>query len=116
MLRFNPGRIIALRGINNALTFLMKNGFQRGTANNLLNHNNTSIKEEHLERLCSLLRCTPNDPFEWRPDSKMPVSDDHPLHSLRRSKEIRNPSEFFKELPLEKLEEAQDILDRLKNE
>ncbi len=104
MLYFNPKRVFALRGIPNPLTYLMKNGFGRGTANNLLNFNNRSVKFEHLERLCVLLRCTPNDLYDWKPGKDLVAGDDHPLNALKRTAS-KTPLEFMKELPLEKLDE-----------
>ncbi len=104
MLYFNPKRVFALRGIPNPLTYLMKNGFGRGTANNLLNHMNRSVKYEHLERLCLLLRCTPNDLYDWRPGKDAAVAADHPLQALTR-KAAKSPMEYMKELPLETLDE-----------
>jgi hypothetical protein len=83
---------------------MMKNGFGRGTANNLLNFNNRSVKEVHLERLCVLLNCTPNDLYVWKPDNKLPVAEDHPIRSLARTSS-KTPLEYLKELPLEKLDE-----------
>lgn len=104
MLKFNPRRVLALRGVTQPLTYLMKNGFTRGIANNLLNNNNSSIKEQYIERLCSLLFCTPNDLYDWLPNAQMPLSQDHPLQSLKRDKYI-SPTEYMKEMPLEKLNE-----------
>lgn len=104
MLYFNPKRVFALRGIPNPLTHLIKNGFGRGTANNLLNFTNRSVKYEHLERLCLVLRCTPNDLYDWKPGKDAMATDDHPLHALTRKAE-KSPLDYMKELPLEKLDE-----------
>jgi hypothetical protein len=116
MLKFNPRRIFALRGIQNDLTFLIKNGFGRGTANNILNFNNRSVKTEHIEKLCIMLRCTPNDLYEWKPDSKNVVPDDHPINTLRRSDANATLTEIVKDLPLDKLDRESALLNELKNE
>ena len=116
MLKFNPRRVFALRGIQNDLTLMMKNGFGRGTANNILNFNNRSIKTEHIEKLCVLLRCTPSDLYEWKPDSKTVVPDDHPLHTLRRSENEATLTAIVKDLPLDKLDKVAAFLSELKNE
>lgn len=102
MLKFNPRRVLALRGVTQPLKYLMKNGFTRGVANNLLNDINTSIKERYIERLCELLHCTPNDLYDWKPNAKMPLSEDHPLHGLKRDKFI-SPTEYMKNMPLDNL-------------
>jgi DNA-binding Xre family transcriptional regulator len=115
MLIFNPRRVFALRGINNPLTYMIKNGFGRGTANNLLNFNNRSVKTEHVERLCLLLQCTPNDLHEWRPGRDAVVADDHPLAELRRDRDASTLAELARDLPLEKLNKIGEFLVQLKD-
>jgi len=102
MLKFNPRRVFALRGIDNALTFMMNNGFTRSTASTILNMNTSAAKQQHVERLCVLLSCTPNDLYEWKPDSRVLITKDHPLQSLTRI-HFKDPLEFLKEIPLERL-------------
>jgi DNA-binding Xre family transcriptional regulator len=64
MLTLNLSRVFALRGIEKPYTELVKCGISRPTAHNLLSLRVTSIKYSHLEKICELLNCEPNDLFE----------------------------------------------------
>ena len=116
MLRFNPRRVFRLRGINNDLTFMMKNGFIRSTASNLLNGHTRFVKDEHLEKLCLLLHCTPNDLFDWTPGNDTLTAEDHPLQTLKRGDAPKNITDIVKHLPLDKLDKVEALLQQLKNE
>lgn len=41
---------------------------ERHTLNNIYKGNIKSIKLEHLDKLCYVLNCTPNDLFRYTPD------------------------------------------------
>ena len=61
MMYYNFYKIFDLRGITNPYVFLIDNGFTRGQAYSLRNHRNSGLRIENLEKLCTLLSCTPND-------------------------------------------------------
>jgi len=103
MLTFNPRRVFALRGIENPLTFMLKHGIIRQTANNLLNQQTSMVKIEHLETICRLLNCTPNDLFEWHADANA-LAASHALNDLKRSQTVQGIKEMVKDIPLEKVE------------
>lgn len=115
MLIFNIRRVFALRGIENPLVFMMKNGFIRPTASGLLNRRAASVKFEHLERLCTMLNCTPNDFFEWKTDAKSAIAENHPLHALKRGETVQKFTELLKDIPMEKMEKIETLLSELKN-
>lgn len=115
MLTFNIRRVFTLRGIENPLVFMMKNGFIRPTASGLLNRRAAGIKFEHLERLCALLNCTPNDFFEWRTDAKTALAENHPLQTLKRAETVQKFTELLKDIPMEKMEKIETLLQDLKN-
>ena len=116
MLTFNPRRVFRLRGINNDLTFMMKNGFIRSTASNLLNGYTRYVKDEHLEKLCLLLHCTPNDLFDWTPAANTLTAEDHPLQTLKRGDAPKNIADIVKNIPLDKLDKVEALLQQLKDE
>ncbi len=116
MLSFRPGRVFHLRDVKNPVTFMMKNGINRSTASNLFRGQVTFIRLEHLERLCLLLRCTPNDLLQWTPDKSHAPDAEHPLNSLKREAAARNLAEIVKDFPLDKLDKIEAILEELKNE
>ena len=115
MIFLNVKRLMDLRGIEKPYTFLHRNGFVRATSRTIANGNALEIKLEHIERLCVLLNCSPNDLFEWRPGKDAPpISETHPLRALKREKEVQNISEIVKDMPIEKMEEISEMLNRMK--
>ena len=82
MLTFNPKRIMAMRGIEKVFNYLHKNGFGRSTAYHIANEAVFSIKIEQISKLCVLLNCTPNELFEWYPDTQTVLPENHALKAL----------------------------------
>lgn len=110
MLIFNPSRVMTLRGIENKIGFLVENGFVRATAVNIINGWTGLVKIEHLEKLCALLNCTPNDLFEWRAtDKSLQLSEKHQLKNLQRTA-APSLKEMIRDVPLEKLNEITALL------
>lgn len=116
MLIFNLTRVLDLRGIDNPTGFLLRHGFLRKTASNLANDRVLHIKVAHLEKLCRALNCTPNDLFEWRADDKDAIAESHSLKSLQKSKPATPLSQIVKDIPVDKLDRVEDLLNQLKNE
>lgn len=114
MLIFNPRRALSLRGIANPHKFLAANGFINTTASNLLNGKSSFIKPEHLEKMCILLNCTPNDLFDWKPDKKNAVAENHPLNTMIRAETAHDIAEMVKELPLDQFDKVAALLKELK--
>jgi DNA-binding Xre family transcriptional regulator len=116
MLVFNLSRIMALRGIEKPFAFLVKRGFYRTIASNLLNNRANNIKIAHLEALCRALNCTPNDLFEWKAVENDVLNESHSLNSLKRSKPAPLLSQIVKDIPVDKLDRVEELLNQLKNE
>lgn len=102
MLSFNLKRVFALRGIENPAAFMVEAGIVRQTTNNLLRQETSLVKIEHLELLCRLLNCTPNDFFEWHDDKSLP--EKHSLNTLKRSRSAQSIQSMIQELPLGEVE------------
>ena len=115
MLVFNLSRVLALRGVDKPFSYLVKIGFYRTVASNLLNNKTVNIKISHIERLCRALNCTPSDLFEWKPRENETLGESHALNSLKRNS-AQQFSRILKEIPVEKLEKAGELLNQLKNE
>ena len=113
MLYFDIKRILKTRGIDEPYRWLVKNGFVPQTVHSWLNYQLGYIKPDHLERLCLLLNCTPNDLFDWREDGKTVVHDTHALRTLAKPPPDTNIQTTLRELPLDKLEKLGDILAEL---
>jgi hypothetical protein len=116
MLIFNILRVLKLRDIERPYSYLVKNGFPHTTAINFANGNVAAPKIEYIERLCRLLICTPNDLYEWTPETgKHAVAETHPLNTLSREKRS-GLNNLIKAIPLEKLSEVEEFLERMKDE
>lgn len=69
-----------------------------------------NINVDEMERLCLLLNCTPNDIFEWCPGKNIKDPSTCPLSVLIREEKVGVINELFKELPLEKLIEIENLI------
>lgn len=116
MLTFNLTRVFALRGIDKPFAFLVKCGFHRTIASNLMNNRAVNIKIRHLQTICRALNCTPNDLFEWKPDENDTLGENHSLNSLKRDKIPARLSQIVKDIPVEKLDRVEELLTQLRDE
>lgn len=93
MLYFNIKPIIKARGIERPFSYLVKSGFPNHTAHNILNNKNRVLRLDHIERLCDILNCEPNDLMVWTPDSGKVYPENFALKALKNN----TPTEFWKE-------------------
>ncbi len=115
MLKLDLKRVFDSRGIRNAMTMMVKWGISRPTAWNLLDNKVSSINSKHLEILCERLNCEPSDLYAWKPASDTVNVETHPLKRLLRDENTKSITETLKEIPLDKLNEARELLAGLKN-
>lgn len=106
MLLFNFNRVLKLRRIDRSFSYFKKNGFSANFASRMKNNTGREINLKHLERLCLLLHCTPNDLLEWRPDENVGNLNEQPLQALIRKNETQKLNALLASLPLEKLEQV----------
>lgn len=115
MLYLNVKRILDLRGISRPFTYLLNNGFIRSTAQRFVRGDVTQIRLDHLEQLCLLLNCSPNDLLGWRAGKNTQVAENHPLQALSTPKNTPPISELVKDIPVDKLDKIAELLNQLKN-
>lgn len=84
MLNLNLKPIFSARGIERPYTFLVKAGISRATAHNILNSKTRVFRLDHIELLCRILICEPNDLLSYTPDSQTTLPETHPLNNLRK--------------------------------
>jgi DNA-binding Xre family transcriptional regulator len=113
MLKINLNKVFRLRGITKPGKFLVQNGFSESTAYNIIKLKTPAIKLENLNKLCSILSCTPNDLLEWTPDKNIPLPETHPLQKLKPSESL-NLSELLKDVPAGKISEFKSGIEELK--
>lgn len=82
MLSLHLRPIFSAKGIEKPYSFLVKNGFTSHAANNLLNSKTRVFRLDHIELLCEVLLCEPNDLLAWKPDSSKIIAPNNPLHKL----------------------------------
>jgi len=116
MLVFNVNRVLALRGIDAPFAFLVRIGLTRSIAFNLTNYAVANVKIAHLEKICRALNCTPNDLFEWQADEQNVLGENHALNALKRNNSAQEMSRILKDIPIDKLERAGELLNQLKDE
>lgn len=105
MLHYNIERAILMRGHINPKKYLKQLGYSRFIVNHLLSKPR-HLDMAYLDRLCTLLHCTPNELMEWTPSESEPLEEHHPLNRLVRTRTTPKIHEAILRLPPEKLSEA----------
>ena len=82
MLYFNLKPIFDAKGIENPYSYLVKNGFTYHSAHYIANNLSRIFKLDHIEKLCDLLQCEPNDLLAWKPDNNKVYPENYPLKKL----------------------------------
>lgn len=83
MLSLNLTPIFKMRGIEKPYTFLVKAGLSPNTATSILNNKTRTFRLDHIELLCDVLVCEPNDLLAWTPEKDRIYPDNHPLAKLK---------------------------------
>jgi DNA-binding Xre family transcriptional regulator len=115
MLSLNLTPIFQVRGIDNPFTFLVKAGFTRHAAHAILNSHTRSFRLDHIEKLCTILICEPNDLLRFTENKNQPLPEGHPLKKLRMADDVANIKDVLSNLPLNLVKEiANEAQDKLK--
>lgn len=115
MLKYNIKSLLAARGITNPLAHLTKAGITYQMAHLLVANKVAAIKPAMLEKLCTHLKCTPNDLVEWLPDEKANTQN-HPLEPLIKKQMPTQLQNIMEDIPINKLKDFEDKLLELKKE
>lgn len=84
MLNLNIKPILVARGIERPYTYLVKAGISRQCAHKILHSKTRIFRLDHIELLCRVLNCEPNDLLSYTPDSQTILHETHPLNNLRK--------------------------------
>ena len=115
MLSLNLQPIFKARGIDKPFSYLTSAGFPSYTAHNLLNAKTVTFRLSHIDKLCSLLNCTPNDLLVWTPNRNEKLADTHPITRLKKQNTDLNWQDTIKTIPLDQLSEIVKIINGHKN-
>lgn len=113
MLTLNIKAVMNAREIYNHNAFLCSHGFTYFTASRLLNNKVKSISHTHLEKLCMLLRCTPNDLYVWNGANSMLNNANQPLSQLTAITVKPPTHNVYTNLPLNKVLELRNSIDEV---
>lgn len=114
MLSLNLKPVFKARGIERPYSFLVKAGFPSYTATLLLNSRTVTFRLAHIERLCEILHCTPNDLLVWTAPKDKKLGDTHPLTRLKKQNIDHNWQDTLKTIPLDQLNEIASIISKHK--
>lgn len=103
MIYLNIKELCHARGIKNPLTTLKKAGISQYVAHEYLKGEKHRFVTKHVEILCKLLRCTPNDLFVWIPDEPADDYPENPLQGIRKKPRL-NLNEKLKTMTVEEIE------------
>jgi len=112
MLTFNFNRVFKARGVERSFSYLCEQGYSPNFASRIKNNRGKQLKLDDLEKLCLLLRCTPNDLLEWKPAASLENPESHPLGALLRDKQLEQLNQLLHNLPLDKLEQVDAFIRR----
>lgn len=102
MITLQIKELCRLRGIKYPLPALIKAGISQWIAFKYLQGEKKNLMIDHIEKLCTLLRCTPNDLFAWTPDNKVEDYPENPLQAIRK-KEMADLQKIIGSLSLEEV-------------
>lgn len=114
MFYYNLRALFKARGIDNPFALMVKSGISHASAHRILNDYAGSFKLRHVEILCKLLVCQPNDLLIWKPDKDVIYPDDYPLKDLMKKDNLEG-LDVFSTMPLKKLREvAKEVAEKKK--
>jgi DNA-binding Xre family transcriptional regulator len=110
MIIYNFKRILKARGIERPFSYLVKAGFSSSFATKVNNNRVKRLNLPEIERLCILLKCTPNDFYEWHPTKKQELEPNHPLNKIKKSDKGVNISKMVGTIPLDQLDAIEKLI------
>lgn len=106
MIILNIHNLCRLRGIAHPQKALVQAGISQKVAHEYLKGNKSTILLKHIEILCQLLHCRPDNLFAWQPDTPEADQPTHPLQGIR----VRPLANALYHLQQMTVEEAEALL------
>ncbi|UEG49623.1 helix-turn-helix transcriptional regulator [Ferruginibacter lapsinanis] len=110
MLTLNLTPIFKARGIDRPYATLVKAGISRMSAGKILNGTTRIFRLDHIEIICTILNCEPNDLLQWTPTKNQVYPTTHPLSKLKQTDISSNIRETLSTIPLKQLKELDNII------
>lgn len=115
MLKLDLKPLLEARFVEQPYTFLCKKGFTHTVAIKLLSGDTKACQLRHIERLCEIFVCTPNDLFVWEPKDVSDYPENFPLKKLQRQSIDFDFNRKLKQMPLEELQEFVKEAEKMMN-
>mgnify|MGYP000087686876 FL=1 len=110
MLTLNLTPIFKARGIDKPYTFLVKAGLSPHSAHSITNSKTRIFRLDHIELLCSILTCEPNDLLMWTPDKGQQYAQSNPLLKLKQDDLNQNLQETLATMPFKQLKQITETI------
>ena len=116
MLTYNITPLFQKRNIKYRAKHLMQHGISYNLANRIVTGQLDKISLDVLERLCQALNCTPNDIYNYTPNTEADKNEQNALLKLvKENTDTDNLSKMLRDLPLDKLKEIEEVLRKTGN-
>jgi DNA-binding Xre family transcriptional regulator len=116
MLTLHLTPIFKARGIKKPYSFLVKAGLSPHSANYIAYGKGRVFRLDHIELLCKLLVCEPNDLLAWKPNKNELIAKDHPLTKLKQEPIDDSWQQTLNKMSYKQLKEVKIILPDEKND
>ena len=110
MLILNLNPVLKVRGIKKPYTFLVNAGITPYSVNSMLKKKGHVVDLRHLELLCKVLLCEPQDILEWRPGTDEKYAEDFPLAKLKHQFADDRLDDTFSKMNFKELKEVKKII------
>lgn len=114
MLTLDLAPLFEARAITSPFAFLRKAGFSHHTAHRLLNKP-PGLQISYIDRLCTVLNCSPSDLFAYTPGAGQALAPGHPLMKLVRGAGRGNLTQELRRLSPDELTKLWDLIDEIKS-
>jgi DNA-binding Xre family transcriptional regulator len=114
MLVFNLKTVMQARQIERPYSFLVKAGISPHSANDLLHSQTRTFRLDHIEKLCEILHCEPNDLIAFKPNNTQKLQENHALNKFIQKEETFDWQETIKTMPITQLKEIGKFLNQAK--
>ena len=114
MLSLNLTPIFKARGIEKPFTFLVNAGLPKHSATRLINNKPAVLRLDHVELLCRVLLCEPNDLLLFKPEKGQQYAANHPLLKLTQTIPVNNWQQTLAEMPLNQLRQVTKSISDIK--
>ena len=113
MLSLNLKPIFQARGIERPFSFMVKAGISPASANAILDGSVRTFRLDHIELLCKILICEPNDLLLWAPNADQQYANDHPLFNLQQQDSLKDLKQTMATIPYKQLKEITKQINKI---